>query len=432
MEADSQASSISAARRIGALVLLAGVFFIDGYDINSMALAVPRLQEPLGLAPEQFGWVLSAILIGLGAGSALLAPLGDRLGRRPLIVFGCLVAGCAALGTAAADGLAEFFVWRLFTGLGLGACLPNCSALTAELAPAGKRASLMVLVSAGISGGALIAGTSAPELVTIGGWHALFVAPGLFAIALALALWWVLPSGLPEALAAPQAKPAGPSAPPPAAKVPQLELLRSPWLFPFAIFAIVLTFNSANLYLLSQWMPTILPHAGFTLDQAARVSGLTQGAGIVFGLLVSWLLDRWRPGATMVGAYVLVTAALLAMGLAVITGPAGWTVLLLVAMGGVSGGAMAIPALTAFLFPSRLLSSAIGMGVLVARVGAIVAPLIGGEMLKAGATAGQVLLAAAVPAAVCALICLALPAALAVRKRVEQPDRPHPLTAACA
>lgn len=402
------------ARRILALVLLAGVFVIDGYDINSMALAVPRLQEPLGIPADEFGWVLSAILFGLGAGAALIAPLGDRIGRRPLIVFGCLATAVATLGTATSDTLTEFFIWRVLTGLGLGACLPNCSALTAELAPAGKRASLMVLVSAGISGGALIAGTTAPELVAIGGWPALFVTPGLFAAVLAVGLWFVLGSEKSEGASSPDAGIAAP-----AAKVPQFELLRAPWLFPFAIFAVALTFNSANLYLLSQWMPTILPNAGFTVDQAARVSGLTQGAGIAVGLLVSWLLDNWKPGTTMVLAYTVVTAALLAMGLAIVAGPAWWTVLLLVAMGGVSGGAMAIPALAAFLFPSRLLSSAIGVGVLISRIGATIAPLIGGAMLQAGATPGQVLLAAAVPAAVCALAFLALPGALAVRKRQE-------------
>ena len=402
------------ARRILALVLLAGVFVIDGYDINSMALAVPRLQEPLGIPADEFGWVLSAILFGLGAGAALIAPLGDRIGRRPLIVFGCLATAVATLGTATSDTLTEFFIWRVLTGLGLGACLPNCSALTAELAPAGKRASLMVLVSAGISGGALIAGTTAPELVAIGGWPALFVTPGLFAAVLAVGLWFVLGSEKSEGASSPDAGIAAP-----AAKVPQFELLRAPWLFPFAIFAVALTFNSANLYLLSQWMPTILPNAGFTVDQAARVSGLTQGAGIAVGLLVSWLLDNWKPGTTMVLAYTVVTAALLAVGLAIVAGPAWWTVLLLVAMGGVSGGAMAIPALAAFLFPSRLLSSAIGVGVLISRIGATIAPLIGGAMLQAGATPGQVLLAAAVPAAVCALAFLALPGALAVRKRQE-------------
>ena len=395
-------------RRIVALILVAGVFILDGYDINAMALAVPRLQEPLGLAPDQFGWVFSALLIGLGAGSALIGPLGDRLGRRPLIVFGCLAIACATLGTSTATSLHAFFAWRLLTGLGLGAALPNCSALSAELAPENKRATIMVLVSAGISGGALIAGMSAPNLVALGGWPALFVAPGLFAAVVGIALGLVLTNERDKQPAAAQ---------PRAAKVPQLELLRAPWLFPFAVFAVALTMNSANLYLLSQWMPTILPHAGFTLDQAARVSGLSQGAGIVLGLAMSWCVDHWRPGTTMVGAYALVTAALLLMGLSIVAGPGAWTVLLLVAMGGVSGGAMAFPALTAYLFPPRLLSSAIGLGVLVARVGAIVAPLIGGAMLKAGATPGQFLLAAAVPAILCAVVCLGLPAALKVRGR---------------
>ena len=395
-------------RRIVALILVAGVFILDGYDINAMALAVPRLQEPLGLAPDQFGWVFSALLIGLGAGSALIGPLGDRLGRRPLIVFGCLAIACATLGTATATSLHAFFAWRLLTGLGLGAALPNCSALSAELAPENKRATIMVLVSAGISGGALIAGMSAPNLVALGGWPALFVAPGLFAAVVGIALGLVLTR---ESDKQPMA------AQPRAAKVPQLELLRAPWLFPFAVFAVALTMNSANLYLLSQWMPTILPHAGFTLDQAARVSGLSQGAGIVLGLAMSWCVDHWRPGTTMVTAYALVTAALLLMGLSIIVGPGAWTVLLLVAMGGVSGGAMAFPALTAYLFPPRLLSSAIGLGVLVARIGAIAAPLIGGAMLKAGATPSQFLLAAAVPAVLCAAVCLGLPAALKVRGR---------------
>ena len=59
------------------------------------------------------------------------------------------------------------------------------------------------------------------------------------------------------------------------------------------------------------------------------------------------------------------------------------------------------------------------MGVLVARVGAISGPLIGQAMLTAEVTPRMFLAAAAVPAAIAALICLALPAALAVRGREE-------------
>src|SRR5688500_2025233 len=103
--------------RFVSLVLLAGVFTMEGFDIAAMSIAVPRLEGALGLAPASFGWVFTAMLIGLGAGGALIAPLGDRFGRRALIVAGCLATGLATLATATATTVTEFLIWRLFTGL---------------------------------------------------------------------------------------------------------------------------------------------------------------------------------------------------------------------------------------------------------------------------------------------------------------------------
>ena len=400
---------MSPARRVLAQVLLAGVFVMDGYDLNAMPLAVPHLEGALGLPPASFGIVFSAVLIGMGVGSGLLAPLGDRIGRRPLIVFGALLAALATLGTATATSITAFAFWRFFTGIALGATLANCTALSAELAPEGRKAFVMALVSAGITIGAMTAGLTAPEVVAIGGWPALFVIPGLFAGFLAIALGVVLRGADPEL-------PAGEK--PIVPKVPQVLLFKAPWFFPFAVFALALTLNAVNLYLLTSWVPTILPQAGYTVDAAARISGLMQGAGFVMGLGMSYLIDRWRPGSTMVLAYLLVTAALLSMGLGIFA-PEAWTPALLVAMGGVSGAAMALPALAAFLMPRHLLSSALGMGVLVARVGAIGGPLIGQYLLSQGAEPRIFLLAAAGPAILCAVVCLALPAALRVRVRQE-------------
>jgi len=398
---------MSPARRIFAQVLLFGVFVMDGYDLNAMPLAVPHLVNAMGLTPASFGVVFSAVLIGMGVGSGLIAPLGDRLGRRPLIVFGAILCAFATLGTAAATSITAFAVWRFLTGIALGATLANCTALSAELAPEGRKAFVMALVSAGITVGAMTAGLTAPEVVRAGGWNALFVLPGLFAAALGFGLWFVLRGADPE----PE-----PGAAAAAPKVPQLNLFKRPWFFPFAVFALALTLNAVNLYLLTSWVPTILPQAGYTIDAAARISGLMQGAGFVMGLAMSFLIDRWKPGGTMVLAYLLVAGALLTMGLGLVA-PASWTPLLLLAMGGVSGAAMELPALAAFLMPRHLLSSALGMGVLIARAGAIGGPLIGQYLLSQGAEPRLFLLAAAGPAALCALVCLALPAALKVRPR---------------
>ncbi|MGZ3171803.1 MAG: MFS transporter [Croceibacterium sp.] len=399
---------MTGARRILALVLLGCVFVMEGYDLNAMALAVPRLKGALGLDPAAFGWVFSALLVGIGVGGATLAPLGDRFGRKPLIVLGCLGVAVSTLATSLAASIPAFLAWRFLTGFALGACLPNVSALSAELAPERLRATLMSVVSAGIPLGLALAGLLTPTVVAASGWQGLFVVPGVFAALLALALGVVLAAGAPEPL---------PSAVP-RTKAPQFELFRAPWALPFGVFALVLSLNAMNLYFLNSWIPTILPRAGFSLDAAARIAGVVQLAGLAIGILVSVLIDRWRPGPTLVGAFVLMALCFLAVG-ATAPDAGRWTLLLMVGVGGASAGGMALPALCAYLFPPRLLSSAVGMGVLVARIGAILGPPLGQLMLSANVTPRLFLAAAAGPAALCALVCLAVPMALAVRKRFD-------------
>ena len=160
--------------RIVALIFLAGVFIMEGFDIAAMGIAVPRLEGALGLMPASFGWVFTAILVGLGIGGATLAPLGDRFGRRALIVTGCLATGLATLGTSTAETTTGFLIWRLLTGIALGACLPNVSALSSELAPVRLRATVMAVGSAGIPLGLFLAGVLAPSVIAATGWQGLF------------------------------------------------------------------------------------------------------------------------------------------------------------------------------------------------------------------------------------------------------------------
>ena len=241
----------------------------------------------------------------------------------------------------------------------------------------------------------------------------MFLAPAAFAALVGALIWLVLPRDLPRPTDL---------AGIPTAKVPQLTLFRSPWLLPFAVFTGALLFNSLNLYMINQWTPTLLPRAGFTIAEAQRQTGLQQGAGLVLGLAISALIDRWRPGATMIGAFLLVAAAFVAIGVTA-PDPTRWRLLLVLGAGIVSGAAMALPALTAFLFPPNMVASAVGMGVLIARIGAFAGPLIGQAMLTAGFSPQAFLAAAALPALIAAVICLAFRLALAVRRREEAAAR---------
>ena len=369
---------VTTGRRVLSLVLLGGVFVLDGYDIAAMALAVPRLDAALGLPATSFAWVFSAILVGLGIGGAVIAPFGDRVGRRPLIVFGCVAVAVFTMATSTATSVTEFLIWRLLTGLAFGAVLPNVSALSAELAPDRLRATLMALVSAGIPLGIALAGLLAPQVVGFGGWQGLFVVPGLMAAALSLVLGYVLAGGVPESQSAA-----------PASRLPQLELFRAPWLLPFGVFAAILSLNAMNIYYLTSWAPTVLPLAGFSQELSDRVFGIVQLAGLAIGVAASIGIDRWRPGPTRLVMFAAMTASFVGVSVTA-PDPLRWTLLLMV-----------------------------GMGVMIARIGAIAGPPIGALMIGAGVSSKLYFAAAAVPAALCALAALAVPLALAVRRRVE-------------
>lgn len=392
------------------LALLAGVFVMEGYDIAAMGLTVPRLGDALGLEPTSFGIVFTALLVGIGIGGAVLAPFGDRFGRRTLIVLGCLFAGVFTLATSTADGVTEFLIWRGLTGVALGAALPNVSALSAELAPSGSRATVMAMVSAGIPAGLALAGILSPNVVSAAGWQGLFYVPGLFALVLCVALYFLLDGGAPEFKGDARKQP----------RAPQIELFRSPWFIPFAVFAAMLSLNAMNLYLLNSWIPTVLPQAGFEQDLADRISGIVQLAGLGIGIIASFSLDRWRPAPTLMIMFGAMAVCFFAVSM-IAPDAMRWTLLLSIGVGGATAGGMVLPALCVYLFSARLLSTAIGLGVMVARLGAFAGPLVGQAILEAEAGPQVFFFAAGIPAALCAIIALLVPKAIAISNAENDP-----------
>ncbi|MGC1268981.1 MAG: hypothetical protein WA842_00115, partial [Croceibacterium sp.] len=206
-----------------------------------------------------------------------------------------------------------------------------------------------------------------------------------------------------------------------AEKLPQLLLFRSPWLFPFMVFAAMLALNALNLYLLNSWLPTVLPGAGLSLDDAARVAGVANLAGLAIGIGASLLVDNWRKGPALMLLFGSMAISFAAIAL---TAPdqTRWTLLLMVGVGGANAGGMVLPGLAAYLFPARLLSSAVGMGVLVARLGAFAGPPLGAAMLAAKVAPQTFLGVAAIPALACVLMALLIPAALAVKGKTEREE----------
>src|ERR1700687_2951493 len=104
--------------RVAALCTL--IQICDGYDINSIAWAVPSLQDIWHLPPPAFTTAFLWSSIGIMVGALSAGPIGDRVGRKPLLLARLTIFGLPSLFSAFAGSLFMLSVLRFFTGLGIG------------------------------------------------------------------------------------------------------------------------------------------------------------------------------------------------------------------------------------------------------------------------------------------------------------------------
>src|SRR5258708_32481500 len=68
------------------LGLCALCMVIDGFDVQAMAYAAPALIKAWGASRSVLGPVFAAGLLGMFAGSLVLAGFADAIGRRPVLI----------------------------------------------------------------------------------------------------------------------------------------------------------------------------------------------------------------------------------------------------------------------------------------------------------------------------------------------------------
>jgi AAHS family 4-hydroxybenzoate transporter-like MFS transporter len=412
--------------QIRVIILCGLVVLLDGYDIQTMSLAVPSLAPEWGLHRSAFGWALSAALIGMMGGAMILGPLGDRWGRRPVLIAMMLVLGVSSLLTGLATSVTELVIWRLLTGLALGASLPNATALTSEYVPARRRAALVILMYCNVAIGAFIAGFVAPPIIGAFGWRAIFYVGGIIPLIIAVLLWTGAPESVKLLFArnpqdprirrilarlVPDVDAGTVQAHAPGADTRShsvLELLSKEFRARTTLLWCVYILNSFVLFLLVTWLPALLQSAGWEPAQALRGSVMIQAGGVMGGLLLSSFVDRGKTVPGMVSAYII-TAVCLGLFLVIPADGGGWWLLLLVIGGGISGSQFALTALAAAFYPPVIRAAGVGWGLGVARIGAILAPLAGAQMAAHELSTTLTLSLLIVPVLICSLSVLLLP-----------------------
>ena len=404
LESDSVARLIDQSpmsrTQILAVAMAVALNALDGFDVLAITFAAPGIARDWGIGPASLGAALSAGLAGMTLGSFLLSPLGDRFGRRPLIL-GSLVLMTIGMGlTATATNIVALCVWRVVTGFGIGGMLATINAVAAEFSNQRRRDFSVAVMTVGLPIGGLIGGFAVADLVVPYGWQSVFVLGAIVTgIFLPLA-WFLLPEslgflgrqGTPEARARIDTLLARMGHPPLVGDLPPVEkaerrgsftsLLSPRYRRTTLVLVGAYFFHIVTFYFFSGWLPKMMTDLGFTQPDAIRTSALMSLGGVIGGSLLGWAAPRLGLVRLLVGAMVGTSATFVAFGAA--SGLAMLQVIAFFAGVCVYGGIVGLYALLARGFPAELRVTGTGVAVGVGRGGAIIAPTIGGVLIAGG------------------------------------------------
>ncbi len=141
---------------IAIVAAMGGLLF--GYDWVVIGGARQFYEAYFGLVSEQLiGWANSCALVGCFAGSLAAGFLGDRFGRRRILLASGILFAISSLLTGWAYGFSSFIVWRIAGGVAIGLSSNISPLYIAEISPAAIRGRLVSLNQFAIVVGILLA-----------------------------------------------------------------------------------------------------------------------------------------------------------------------------------------------------------------------------------------------------------------------------------
>ena len=154
-----------------------------------IAVALPDVMDEFDVGIASAGWLVTAYLAAMASLQPVAGKIGDRFGRRRLVLGGLILFGFTSVAAALAPNLWLLLAFRVLQAVAGALIVPNGGALMRDAVPEARRGRSFGLVGAGI---ALAAGLGPPiggALVEAADWRAIF-AINVVLILPALVLGW--------------------------------------------------------------------------------------------------------------------------------------------------------------------------------------------------------------------------------------------------
>jgi len=156
--------------------------------VAAINLAVPRLAaSALHPTSTELLWVVDSYVVLFACLVVPAGALGDRVGRKGVLLAGLAGLAVGAAVCAAAGDVAVLLVGRAVTGIGAACVLPNALAVLVHATEPARRPRA-VATWAGMSGiGGLVGNVAGGAILTAGSWRWLFAC--VTPVALACTVW---------------------------------------------------------------------------------------------------------------------------------------------------------------------------------------------------------------------------------------------------
>ncbi|GAA0921156.1 DHA2 family efflux MFS transporter permease subunit [Pseudonocardia zijingensis] len=172
-------------------------FFMILVDATIVSVATPAIMQDLGADVASVVWVTSAYLLAYVVPLLITGRLGDRFGPRQVYCVGLVIFTLASLWCGLAGGVEQLILARIVQGLGASMMNPQTMAVITRTFPADRRGRAMSLWSAVAGVATLVGPLLGGLLVDSLGWQWIFfvnVPIGVVGLVLALRLVPDLPT----------------------------------------------------------------------------------------------------------------------------------------------------------------------------------------------------------------------------------------------
>ncbi|KXO87402.1 3-(3-hydroxy-phenyl)propionate transporter MhpT [Acinetobacter venetianus] len=368
------------------------IALIEGIDIQAIGVAASSIKNYFELDSAQLGLLFSIGIFGLLPGTLIGGYYADKIGRKKVLIGAVGLFAIFTLSIVFVTSFTGLLIVRFLAGLGFGAALPNLIALASESVPIESKGKAVGMMYCGMPIGAILISLWA-ALDSSDNWKLIFYIGGIVPLVVIPFMFRYLPESKEYTSVH--------------NKTEKLSYLVALFGKDQKVKTLLLWvgcfFTAMVLYIMLSWLPSLFVELGFTKQQGSMAQVFFQTGATIGTLLFTGLIDKQNKTLVISIVYFGILIGLILMNISstliIMYISAAFTGFFIIGSNGVSY------AFSSFVYPTENRGQGVGASNAIGRIGAMLGPVIAGQILQVGLGTSGVLISM-IPFIIVALTCM--------------------------